>query len=172
MKIKEYIIRNRRGFTLIELLLVIAIIAILALLILVALNPTKRFKDARDARRFSDVNNILNAIKVDQIDNTGPYLTTIANLTSGEIYLIGTCVTGATASNVTSFCTTDPTQSICVDLADIVNQGYLGSIPISPNGVGAWSSTITGYTLEKSTADLITVRAFEHENSSEIKLSR
>ena len=116
--------------------------------------------------------NILNAIKVDQIDNTGPYLTTITNLTAGEIYLIGTCVTGATASNVTSFCTTDPTQSICVDLADMVNQGYLGSIPISPNGVGAWSSTITGYTLEKSTADLITVRACEHENSSEIELSR
>ncbi|MCF6276707.1 MAG: prepilin-type N-terminal cleavage/methylation domain-containing protein [Candidatus Magasanikbacteria bacterium] len=171
MKIKEYL-EKRKGFTLIELLLVIAIIAILALLIFVALNPAKRFKDARDARRFSDVNNILQAVKVDQIDNGGTYLTTITNTTVGQVYLIGTCVTGATASNVTSFCTTDPTQSVCVDISDMVTQGYLGSIPISPNGDGAWSASITGYTLEKSSADLVTIRACEHELSAEVELSR
>jgi type IV pilus assembly protein PilA len=161
-----------KGFTLIELLLVIAIIAILALLIFVALDPASRFKDARDSRRFSDVNNILTSIKVDQVDNKGSYLTSISVASSTEVYLIGDCTSGATGATVTDYCTTDPTQDVCLDLTGLSTQGYLGSIPISPDGDGTWTVSTTGYTLQKSTTGSITVRACENENSAEIELSR
>lgn len=164
---KKNVLKSK-GFTLIELLLVIAIIAILALLIFVALDPATRFQDARDSRRFSDVNNILTAIKVDQVDRKGPYIPNIASATSTDIYLIGDCTSGATAVT----CDTTPTQVACLDLAELVTQGYLGSIPVSPNGAGTWTASSTGYTLTKNTAGSVTVRSCESENTAEITLTR
>lgn len=164
--------QKRKGFTLIELLLVIAIIAILALLIFVALDPATRFKDARDSRRFSDVNNLLTAIKVDQVDNRGSYLTTLQNATSSEVYLIGSCTSGATAAGVTDYCDTDPTQAACLDIGSLVTDGYMGSIPVSPNGSGTWTTSTTGYTITKASTGAVTVRACESENTTEIYLSR
>ncbi len=161
-----------KGFTLIELLLVIAIIAILALLIFVALDPATRFEDARDSRRFSDVNNILTAIKVDQVDNKGSYMTNITSATASEIYMIGDCTSGATSTPVTNYCTTDPTQDVCVDLAGLVTDGYLGSIPVSPNGSGTWTASTTGYTIAKTPSGSVTIRACENEHTTEITLTR
>jgi len=162
------------GFTLIELLLVVSIIAILALLIFVALNPVKRFQDARDARRAADVNAIAGAIKLHQIDNGGYYLTAVSNASVNEVYMIGGCTSGATAIGVTDNCTTNPTLDACLNLVDLVTVGYLGNIPISPNGTGSWGSTLTGYTLQKSstTTEEITIRACENEDTTEIKLTR
>ena len=162
-------ILSSKGFTLIELLLVIAIIAILALLIFVALDPATRFADARDSRRFSDVNNILTAIKVDQVDRKGPYIPNIVSATSTDIYMIGDCTSGATG--VTT-CDTTPTQDVCKDLSELVDQGYLGSIPVSPDGAGTWTASTTGYTLTKNTAGSVTVKACESENTTEITLTR
>ncbi|MCF6276708.1 MAG: prepilin-type N-terminal cleavage/methylation domain-containing protein [Candidatus Magasanikbacteria bacterium] len=161
-----------KGFTLIELLLVIAIIAILALLIFVALDPATRFADARDSRRFSDVNNILTAIKVDQVDNKGPYLASITSATASEVYMVGTCTTGATTTVTNYLCTTEPTQDACADLTGLVTDGYLGSIPISPDGTATWSAANTGYTIAKAANGSVTIRACEDENTTEITLTR
>ena len=163
---------NNKGFTLIELLLVIAIIAILALLIFVALDPASRFKDARDSRRISDVNTILTAIKINQIDNKGSYLTAIQNASTTSIYMIGSCTSGATSTAVTDYCDTDPTKSVCLNLGGLVSGGYLGSFPISPNGSGTWNASTTGYTLQKATSGSITIASCESENTDEILLTR
>ena len=171
MQLKKDLL-NSKGFTLIELLLVIAIIAILALLIFVALDPATRFEDARDSRRFSDVNNILTAIKVDQVDNKGPYMASITSATASEIYMIGVCTSGAT-STVTGFtCDTAPTQDACVSLAGLVTDGYLGSVPVSPNGAATWTASSTGYTIAKTPSGAVTVRSCESENTTEITLTR
>ena len=158
---------QKKGFTLIELLIVIAIIAIIAGVVFVALDPLKRFQDARDARRWSDVAELANAIKIDQVDNKGPYLTAITNTVADEVYLIGSCeAPNATLATVTDYCTTNPTITKCLDLDGLVTEGYLGEIPVSPNGDGSWSTSTTGYTLEKSTTGIITIRSCEEEGTT------
>jgi type IV pilus assembly protein PilA len=161
--------KKNSGFTLIELLIVIAVIAILAAAVYVALDPQKRFKDSRDTRRISDVNQLLTAIKVHQVDNKGALLASITATTAGNIYMIGTATTGCTATP----CTTAPTSATsCVDLTGLATAGYLGSIPVSPNGAGTWTAALTGYTLSRAATGIVTIRACEGENSGEIVSSR
>jgi len=168
--------RNLKGFTLIELLIVITIIAILASIVFVALDPLTRFRQARDSRRWADASALLSAIKVNQIDNGGFYLstTTAANysvnsMVAGTVYMIGTVNTGCDKTCITSV---SGGTSGCVDLSALVTGGYLGSVPISPNGVTTWTSATTGYTLQKDSNGIITVRACEGEQGTEIKVAR
>lgn len=157
-----------KGFTLIELLIVIAIVAVLAAIVFVALDPATRFEDARDARRFSDVAELLHAIKIDQVDNGGSYISAVSSLTAGEVYMIGTATTSCNSTCDVTI--TDGTH--CVDLSGLATEGYIGSIPVSPNGTGTWSASLTGYALTKSSTGNLTITACESENTSSISLSR
>ena len=60
----------------------------------------------------------------------------------------------------------------CIDLSGLATEGYLGVVPISPNGSGSWDTSSTGYTLQRDASDIITVRACESENTSEIWVAR
>lgn len=164
--------KKNRGFTLIELLIVIAIIAILAGIVFVALNPLKRFQDSRDSKRAADIENILAAIKVNQVDNGGSYLAAISTTTAGSVYMIGTDAPG-TANTFNAFCDTIVTgTSTVVNLTGLVTAGYLGSLPISPNGAGSWTAGHTGYTLTRASTGILTVASCESENTTEITTSR
>lgn len=144
------------GFTLIELLIVVAIIAILAAVVFVALNPLQRFKDSRDAHRWSDVSELLNAIKLNQVDNGGTYVTALQNAADG-FYQIGTAANGCDS------CTATSTQSACLDLTGLVTVGHqLGSIPHDPVG---GTDVLTYYYLKKS-GQIITVGACKAEGSA------
>jgi prepilin-type N-terminal cleavage/methylation domain-containing protein len=179
---KNLNIKSGAGFTLIELLIVIAIIAILASVIFVVLNPLQRFQDTRDADRNRDVLTILEAIKVDQIDGGGYYHTNISSLTAGNVYMVvdGSSMTLGCDDNNT-YCDTDVSDDTsCLDLSFLKDEGYLGSIPISPasnTGNVAWDDGDlsgeegTGYTVSRSSENVITVRACESENSTEISTS-
>lgn len=163
--------KKEQGFTLIELLIVIAIIAIIAGALFVALDPLTRFRDARDSRRWSDLSALMTAVMVDQVDNRGSYLTAIASTTAGEVYMIGTATSGCSDAN--TYCDTNVASSVaCVDLTGFVTENYLGAVPISPDGDGSWSAAITGYTLERDSGGIITLRSCESENSSEIYMVR
>lgn len=172
--------KRRAGFTLIELLIVMAIIAILASVVFVALDPLKRFQDARDSSRWSDVTAVLSAIKIDQVDNGGSYLSTISSMTAGNVYMIvngASMVAGCDDNNAS--CDTNVTgDTDCVNLSGMITEGYLGSIPISPTGAVTWDDGDaageegTGYTLERETTGILHVRACESENSTEISISR
>jgi prepilin-type N-terminal cleavage/methylation domain-containing protein len=160
----------KRGFTLIELLIVIAIIAILAMVAFVSINSLMRFQDSRDSVRWQVANDILTAIKLDQVDNGGHYLPAIASLANGIVYMIGTDTSGCTGFN--THCTTAVSNdTACVNLSELATRGYLGKVPISPNGAGNWTSGHTGYTLTV-TGSGVTVRACENEHSNEIELTR
>lgn len=163
--------RSERGFTLVELLIVIAIIAILAAVVFVALNPLKRFQDSRDSRRAVDINAVLSAIKVDQVDNGGAYIDVVTSLVAGNVYMIGTASNGCAAQNEN--CDTSVTgDTHCVNLTGLVTEGYLGAVPISPNGSGTWTAIVTGYTITRASTGILTVRACESENTTEISASR
>jgi len=153
---------KKKAFTLIELLIVIAIIAILAAIVFVALDPLSRFQDARNARRWADASAVLSAIKVNQIDNGGTYLASIATTTAGQTYMIGTATTGCNPSVCNTIVAT---STNCVDLTGLVTAGYLGSVPISPNGTGTWTAGITGYTLTRGSTGIITIKACEGEHT-------
>ncbi len=157
---------NSQGFTLVELLIVIGIIAILATATFVALDPLRRFRDSRDAKRWSDVAELMHAIKVDQVDNGGSYLDKIQDMNPGDIYMItdGDYLTGCNTQN--AHCDAQVTRdSACVNLNGLVAQGYTGKIPVSPNGNGNWSPSLTGYTLTASSSGALTITACESENS-------
>ncbi len=159
---------HKKGFTLIELLIVIAIIAILAGVVFVSLDPLKRFQDARDAARWTDVTAILSAIKVDQVDNGGSYLANVTGLTAGTNYMIGTAVSGCNAAA----CTQVTTSANCVDLAVLSTEGYLGNVPVSPNGDGAWTNALTGYYMSRNANGSITVGACDAEGADPITVNR
>lgn len=161
---------KNKGFTLIELLIVIAVIAILAAVVFVALDPLTRFKDARDSRRWAEITEVLNAIKVNQIDNGGTYLPAVTAMTAGSVYMIGTDTTGCDAYTCTTSVTTGGAN--CVDLTQLKTDGYMGSVPISPDGAGTWVEGHSGYTLQRAATGIITVRACENENTNEIWVAR
>lgn len=163
--------RNSTGFTLIELLIVIAIISTIASVVFVAIDPLTRFRDARDSNRWSDTVAILSAIKIDQVDNGGSYLASIAAMNSAQVYMIGTDTTNCNAYNAN--CDTPVSSSAnCVDITGLANEGYLANIPISPNGAVTWTTGHTGYTLEKKGNGILTVRSCESENTTEISVAR
>jgi hypothetical protein len=86
--------------------------------------------------------------------------------------MIGTDATG-TADTFNAFCDTDVTNaSTTIDLTVLVTNGYLGSIPVSPNGDGTWTAGHTGYTLTRATNGLLTIRSCESENVDEIATAR
>lgn len=158
----KYNLKKTYGFTLIELLIVIAIIGIIAGVVFVALDPGKRFSEARNSTRWSDIGEIMNAVKVNQVDNKGPYLASITALTNGTYYKIGTC--GASGGTCTAHAT-----ATCVDLTGLVTAGYLGKVPFDPNGGTAADSL---YYLKKDATGIITVGACAPEVGATIEVVR
>ena len=165
--------KKSAGFTLIELLITLVIIAIISAVVFVALDPLTRFKDARDARRWSGISNILSAIKVDQIDNGGTYISAVTSATAGEVFMITDGVVSVGCDDQNAYCDTNITDdNNCVDLSGLVTEGYLGDVPVSSNGSGSWSASITGYSLQRNATGIITIRACESENTTEIWVAR
>lgn len=151
-----------QGFTLIELLIVIAVIAILAAVVFVALDPLTRFQESRDATRWSDVTAILDAAKVDQVDNGGAYVAAIAGMSAGDNFVIGTCAAAAS-------CTAVVPEAACVDLADLVTEGYLAEVPMDPS---TGTAADTDYYMSVSATGVLTVGACEPEGADPISVSR
>jgi len=158
---------NYSGFTLIELLIVVAIIAVLATATFVALDPLKRFRDSRDAKRWSDTSELMSAIKVNQVDNGGNYAQAIRDMNPGDVYMITDGIVTSGCDDQNGICDAEVTNdSYCVNLGELVARGYLGKIPVSPNGEGDWSSSLTGYTLTASSSGALVITSCEAENAT------
>lgn len=156
--------KPKQGFTLIELLIVIAIIAILAVVVFVALDPVTRFKKSRDAQRQTNVTAVVDAIKLNQVDNNGTYIAAVSGLTAGNFYTIGTCAAGGDSG-----CTAKTTQAACADLTGLVTANYLPSVPTDPNG---GTASKTDYYISRSTGGAVTVGACDPENAASVEVTR
>lgn len=163
--------KQNEGFTLIEILIVIAIVGILAGVVFVALDPLTRFQDARDSSRWDNITEILSAIKLYQVDNKGSLPSSVSGMKNSTIYMIGTDTSNCNAYTCDLAATATSTEA-CVDLTDLVNAGYLGHVPVSPDGIATWTQGHTGYALQKTSAGVVTASACESENSIEISISR
>jgi prepilin-type N-terminal cleavage/methylation domain-containing protein len=145
-----------RGFTLIELLIVIAVLAILATIVFVALNPLARYQDARNAKRWASVDSLINAIKLFQTDHKGNYPAAMNSLIDDEYYEIGTAE--SCAYQECDLPGGKTINSTCLNIEDLINNGYIASIPIDSSANKA-SSERTGYFFMKSSNKSITVGA-------------
>jgi len=154
----------KKGFTLIELLIVIAIIAILAVVVFVALDPLTRFQKARDAQRYSDVLAVLDAVKLDQVDNGGTYMAAITGLTAAQYYTIGTCAAGGNVG-----CTAQTTQAACADLTGLVTDNYLPAVPMDPS---TGTAALTDYYIMKSAGGTVTIGSCDPEDATAISVAR
>lgn len=134
----------------------------------VSLNPLQRFQDARNAARWTDVTAVLSAIKVDQVDNGGGYLSNITSLTAGTNYMIGTAASGCNPAA----CTQVTASANCVDLTGLATEGYLAKIPVSPAGAGTWTDSLTGYYLSRNTNGSITIGACDAEGGETVTVNR
>lgn len=153
----------RKGFTLVELLIVVAIIAVLAVVAFVAIDPLTRFQDARDSQRWTDVTSVLDAVKLDQVDNGGSYISAVSGLTDDAYYVIGSCSGSSSCSAQTV------SSSACADLSGLVSEGYLASVPEDPSSATA---SDTDYYISKAANGTLTVGACDPEGGSAIEVSR
>lgn len=150
----------KRGFTLLEILLTIGIIAVLATVVVVSLDPITRFEDARDSRRLSDIQSILSAIHQYVIDNQGTYPAGI-DTTEKQI---GSASSGCSLGGECGV----SGDSDCIDL-DPVLERYLKDIPYDPE---TGSSSLTHYSVQRDTNNIITVRSCDSTDESISAVSR
>lgn len=137
-----------------ELIIVIAILAILAAGIFVAIDPARRINEANNARRSTDVASILDALVKYQADNNGTHYSTVAALTAGNAYVIGTAASGCDTT-----CTAQTTEAACVDLSAFP-QNYLGAIPADPK---TGTAANTDYYISRGTLGTLTVGVCDPE---------
>ncbi len=109
---------KRTGFTLIELLIVIGVIAILAASLVISLNPAERFAQARDATRMRHMNTLSLALISFQVNKLGNFTGIDITQDPKEICMIGVVCEGDSL----------------IDLSILVNEGYISSLPIDPQG--------------------------------------
>ena len=174
--------KNNQGFTLIELLIVIAVIAILAVGAYVALDPATRLMDSRNATRWTDASGILDAVKVDQVDNGGTYLAAITALSDDAMHMIGDSTSGTCEdvdvlrSGIYDCLDVTITEVDCVDLTGLVTEGYLASVPSAPTtSSGDWGASTddySGYVLTKAANGTIKIEACNNEGTGSISVSR
>ncbi len=101
--------KKEKGFTLIELLVVIAVIGILASVIMVSLNSARA--KARDARRIADMKAVSTALYF-YYDTYGTY------------------------PRISPLTTNQWSDNFNAMAQDLVNAGFLGSVPVPPSGGG------------------------------------
>ena len=163
-KNKGLALSQPKGFTLIELLVVIVIIAVLAVTVYVALDPAKRIKDAKDSRRLTDMESLLTAVHEYIVDNKGQLPT---GLTTGMVEKhLGSGVTGCNTMNVNGCAV--PGNADCVNLATPLTK-YLKSMPIDP---GTASATLTHYSIQVDSNNIVTIKACAAEGGTNLSVSR
>ena len=170
---------EEKSLNFINPLIIVLVIIIIVASSLFFFDPVRKFKSARDAERWSDVSLILNAIKDYQETNDNSFLKKMNGSYNNEWYMIvgGSMTVGCDDNN--NFSDIDIyNDNYCIDISELVDDGYLGSVPISPAGKVQWDAGInnsnkgTGYALMVDDGGVLHIQSCESENTSEILISR
>ena len=155
--------RNKKGLTLQELVFAVTLMMVLIGVVIILIDPPVRFKQAREAQRFADVYNIMDAIRLHQIDSYGGTFIGLGLLDPDQYYMIGTCESGSGTE-----CAAVQTGDDCVDLNWLVDAEYLDDVPSDPK-IG--SREKTQYFLRQTITNRVIVGACEPELSLSIRRS-
>jgi len=170
---------EEKGLSLIEFLIIILVVAIIIASYLFFFDPVRKFKSARDSERWSGASLILNAIKDYQKNNDGSFLKEMDNMYADEWYMIVSGPMTAGCDNNNNFSSVEIyDDNYCIDISELVDDGYLGSVPISPAGRIQWDAGInnsnngTGYALMVDDDEVLYVQSCESENTNKILIVR
>ena len=171
--------KSEEGFGFTGPLVVALVFVIIIAFSLFFFNPIRKFESARDAERWSGVSLILNAIKDYQKNNNGSFLKKMDGIYVNEWYMIvsGPMTSGCDNNNAFSDIEIYD-DNYCIDISKLVDDGYLGSVPISPAGKIQWDAGInnshkgTGYAFMVNEDGVLYVQSCESENVSEILIIR
>lgn len=128
-----------------EILITIAIISIISVVVVVSLNPVKIFQDGRNSQRQSHVASIYSSIN-SYIAEEGNSLV--------DFGAIPDCST-----------TTSVLGTSAIDITTLVSGGYIGAIPMDPDG---GSQVNTGYTICTKSTNKVKILAPSAEGGSTI----
>ncbi len=171
--------KENRSVSLIKPLVIVALVTITIAGLLYYFDPIRKFKKARDAERWEDVTSILSALRNYKSDKRNADLfKEIDGLYREDWYMIvgGPKIKGCDDSNEFSDVEVFD-DNYCLDLSDLADKGYLGELPVSPEGELEWdkglddSSRGTGYAFMIDEEDIIHIQACESENTYEILIS-
>ena len=171
--------KSEEGISFIKPLVFVLVFVIIIASSLFFFDPIRKFESARDAERWSDVSLILNAIKDYQKNNEGSFLKKMDGIYTDEWYMIvsGPMKVGCDNSNAFSDIEIY-NDDYCIDISKLVEEGYLGSVPVSPAGKIQWDAGLnnshkgTGYALMLDEDGVLYIQACESENVSEILIIR
>lgn len=165
--------QQKNGRILAAFLIILAVVALGVVFIFYVLDPWSDFRDSREAKRWADVTSIVTAIKINQSDNGGLYITAVENVREGESYMITDGSFGMDCDDKNDYCDVKVSGSDnCLDLSSLVLSGYLDEIPVSPKGDVIWDSSRTGYVLRKDESGVLTVSACDPEKTGTVWAAR
>jgi len=165
--------QQKNGRILTVVLIIATVVALGAVFIFYVLDPWSDFRDSREAKRWADVTSIVTAIKINQVDNGGLYITAVENAREGESYMITDGSFGVDCDDKNEYCNIKVSGGDnCLDLSSLVLAGYLDEVPVSPKGKMSWGSSRTGYVLRKDESGVLTVSACEPEKTDAVWAAR
>ena len=170
---------KEKKFDIIIFLVIVLFIVIVTASSLFFFDPIRKFKSSRDAERWSDTSLILNAIKDYQKNNEGSLLEKMDGIYNDEWYMIvgGPMTVGCDNNNIFSDVEIY-NDDYCIDISKLVDDGYLGNVPVSPTGKTQWDEGVnnshngTGYALMTDKEGILYIQACESENTGEILIFR
>ncbi len=172
--------KEKKDFNLIILLANIAVTLIIFAVLFFVFNPVQKFKSARDAERWADVSSIIKSLEQYNKDNEEANLfKEIDGLYREDWYMIvaGPKLKGCDDQNKFSDVEIFD-DDYCLDFSVLIDKGYIGELPVSPEGGVNWDKglsdkqTGTGYAFMIDEDNVIHIQSCESENTSEIQISK
>jgi hypothetical protein len=152
------------GVKLLRGLLIAGSIAIVLAIGLLVIDPARHLAEARDAERMDAANSLLSALYKFAADNAGRLPAGVQTAAIGSASMLGTAASGCdqTCGEVTL-------QAACLDLTNDLVGNYVAALPVDPKH-GTFEQT--GYYIERTASNVLTVGVCAPERMETIRVSR